>query len=497
MIESLADIVPTQAAEYPDVEAVRSGGVSLTYAELDQRCSALAVRLRDLGVRPGDRVGVWVHKSVESMAAVHAVLRLGAAYVPLDPAASAGVLARVVADAGVGVLVTNTRQARIAELMAEMPELHVLESSSVDDATLEQVPAQHVSPDAMAYLMYTSGSTGQPKGIVHTHASALAYATRASELYGLRRDDLLANIAPLHFDQSTFELFSGPIAGAASLFVPEPYLRLPASLSQLVQDERPTVWYSVPSVLRMLVDRGALQERDLSSLRWVLFGGEVYPPAALAQLMQHCPKARFSNVYGPAEVNQCTYHHLDSPPATDRAIPIGRAWDATELAIDDGELLVRTDTVMAGYWQRPELTDAAFVVGPDGSKDWYATGDLVDRQADGELVFVGRRDNQVKVRGQRVELEAVDAALRALPGVEEGVGVVGEGPDGLPVVEGRVILRPEITLSDEASNLLAATLPSHAVPHRLVVVGSLPRTSNGKVDRVAAALELEVNPCLS
>ncbi len=492
MIDILARLVPDAAARQGGAVAVRSAGRELSYGELDGRCRRLAARLLDAGVAPGDRVGLWLHKSVDSMTAVHAVLRAGAAYVPLDPAADPGYVADLIADARATVVLADTkapRQSRLAELR---PDVVLLDPAVIDHDPDVEVAMPAIGADSMAYLMYTSGSTGRPKGIVHTHGSGLAYARRAAALYGLRPDDLLANIAPLHFDQSTFELFAGPIAGAAALLVPEPYLRLPASLSSLIEEERATVWYSVPSVLRLLLERGALADRDLSSLRWVLFGGEVFPPEALGRLMAHISNARFSNVYGPAEVNQCTYHHLDGPPG-DRPVPIGRAWDRTELAVVDGELLVRTDTVMDGYWDRPDLTRAAFVAGPDGAGDWYATGDLVAEDDDGNLVFVGRVDNQVKVRGQRVELEAVDTALSGLDGVAQAVAVVIDGPDGLPVVAGLVTLAPGVTaLAEDALARLGSSLPAHAVPHRLMTVASLPTTPSGKVDRgAAAALTLE------
>ncbi len=492
MTATLATIVPDRAADRPDAVAVRSADRALTYAELDRRCRRLGARLADAGVGPGDRVGIWLHKSVDSMTTVHAVLRVGAAYVPLDPAADPAYVADLLADAGARVVVADTRPPRQAQLAGARPEVVLVHPGVVDDDPDVDLAPAPVGADAMAYLMYTSGSTGRPKGILHTHRSGMAYAARAAALYELAPDDILANIAPLHFDQSTFELFSGPIAGATTLVVPEPYLRLPASLSALVQDERATVWYSVPSVLRLLLERGALEDRDLSSLRWVLFGGEVFPPEALTRLMAHLPGARFSNVYGPAEVNQCMYHHLDGPPGRE-PVPIGRAWEGTELAVVDGELLVRTDTVMDGYWNRPDLTEAAFVAGPDGAGGWYATGDLVSAADDGTLVFVGRVDNQVKVRGQRVELEAVDVALSSLDGVAQAVAVVLDGPDGLPVVAGLVTLAPGVSgIPDDASTSLGRQLPAHALPQSVVVVDALPRTPNGKVDRRAAsALILE------
>ncbi len=161
-----------------------------------------------------------------------------------------------------------------------------MSSTRADLDAAPGAPLVEVDPGDPAYIIYTSGSTGRPKGIVHSHRSALAYATRGSDAYDLTAADRLANIAPLHFDQSTFELYAAPLVGAAVIIVPEPVLRFPASLSELIEEQRVTVWYSVPYLLDQLSTRGALDQRDLTSLRWVLFGGEVYPPGALARLMR-------------------------------------------------------------------------------------------------------------------------------------------------------------------------------------------------------------------
>jgi amino acid adenylation domain-containing protein len=315
-------------------------------------------------------------------------------------------------------------------------------------------PPVPVDPDDPAYIIYTSGSTGRPKGIVHTHRSALAYAVAAAAGYELSSDDRMVNIAPLHFDQSTFELYASAIVGAAVIVVPDPVMRFPASVAALVEAERATVWYSVPHLLMQMVARGALAERDLSSLRWILFGGEVFPPGQLAELMALIPSARVSNVYGPAEVNQCTRHDLDAPPTGDEPVPIGRAWDAARCGSsrstarsiraarpvppgEPGVLLVATDTMMAGYWGRDDLTAASTVV--DDGVRWYVTGDLVVENPSGDLVFLGRVDNQVKIRGHRVELEAIDAVLADVDGVTAATVVVDRSADDAP--SGRAVGR--------------------------------------------------------
>ena len=498
-------------------QGITDGSESLTFGEYADAVARLAGGLVGLGVKPGDRVAVHLRKSVWSFVTVHAVLRAGGVMVPLDPLAPPAHVAGVLVDADASVLVTDAPPARLHEMLTgvglgAIVSLRAVEwpAGSVmawDDAIAhEPVDRVGVAGTDPAYIIYTSGSTGRPKGIVHTHSSAWAYAERAVTEYGLGHSDRLANVASLHFDQSTFELYSAPLAGAATIVVPDAVLRFPASLSELIERERATVWYSVPYILRQLSTRGALDERDLTALRWVLFGGEIYPPGELATLMRQLPDATFSNVYGPAEVNQCAAYHLSTPPPPDRTVPIGRAWAGTELVVVDdrlqpvpsgdiGELLVATPTMMSGYWARPELT-AASVIELDG-RDWYRTGDLVYADEAGDLVFLGRVDHQVKVRGQRVELEAVEAALLDLDEIAE-VGVVADASGDEVALAAAVIPRagtePGSTFDARSiSRSLAARLPAAAIPGSIVEVEWLPRTASGKIDRPALVERLAGN----
>ena len=504
-----------------DALAVTDGATAWSWGEYADRVAHLAGALGLAGVRPGDTVGIHLTKSVHAFASVHAVLRVGAVVVPVDPLAPVDLALSVLRDAGVEVLVTDGREAVIGSLVEQLDPLAVLlpRASSLPDSlmrfngtvlasdAIEAAPSvapAEVSEDDPAYIIYTSGSTGRPKGIVHTHHSALAYAVAAATEYELVANDRMVNIAPLHFDQSTFELYSAPLVGAAVIVIPDPVLRFPASVAAMVEAERATVWYSVPHLLIQMVGRGALADKDLSSLRWILFGGEAFPPGQLAALMRLIPSARVSNVYGPAEVNQCTRYHLDDPPADDSPVPIGRAWDAATLRVvradaaievdrpvesgSAGVLLVATSTMMTGYWRRDDLSEAAVVVGADGTR-WYVTGDLVAENSDGDLVFLGRVDNQVKVRGHRIELEAIDAVLADVEGVEAATAVVDRSGDDDRVVALLVISADHATeeVVDRALVSLRRVLPRYAVPAELLEVSALPRTSTGKIDRTASA----------
>jgi acyl-coenzyme A synthetase/AMP-(fatty) acid ligase len=258
-----------------------------------------------------------------------------------------------------------------------------------------------------------------------------------------------------------------------------------------------TVLYAVPLALTHLLLHGAIHKRDLSSVRWVLFGGEPFPPRYLRQLMNALPAARFSNVYGPTEVNGVTYYEV--PPLADdddSPIPIGRPYANVRPRIVDtdnqpvavgatGELLVHTPTMMLGYWGRTDLDERAFWKDPADGATYHRTGDIVRQREDGLLEFHGRKDRQVKSRGYRIELDDVEAAMLSHAAVETAAAIVFPEETGSVRIDGIVTLREASSLTVDALRAhLADRLPRYAVPDRLMIIGAMPRTSSGKIDRV-------------
>jgi amino acid adenylation domain-containing protein len=373
--------------------------------------------------------------------------------------------------------------------------------SEITLATGLSSPLVQLMEHDLAYIMYTSGSTGNPKGMMHTHSSGLAYTKMAVKTYDVGHADRLSNHSPLHFDMSTFDYFAGPLAGATTVIIPEAYTKLPASLSKLIADEQLTIWYSVPFALIQLLMRGILPSRDLSALRWILFGGEPFTPGHLRALQRLLPTARFSNVYGPAEVNQCTYYHV--PPLADndeQPVPIGMVCENVEgLVVDEadaavaagevGELLIRAPTMMRGYWGRPDLNERAFYrrqVFPNYEDVFYRTGDLVQEAADGNLKFLGRKDRQVKTRGYRVELDEVEHALASHPHVEENAVYAVPDAEGSSRIEAAVLACAGVVVHvDTLQQYLTSLLPWYAVPATIIVMEEFPRTGSGKIDRRA------------
>ncbi|MGB3802276.1 MAG: amino acid adenylation domain-containing protein [Lewinella sp.] len=503
--------IDRHAADTPDRTAFRCGKRGISYAEMAERTNRLAHLLLAQGVQRGDRIGIYLPRSLDAAVAVHGILKAGAAYVPLDPEAPVARTRALIEDCDIKVVFVSPALRRnfAAMFAAPSPVTCVMGgeaegTKSVGWNTLDDYPATppdiRILGDDLAYVMYTSGSTGEPKGIMHTHASGLAYARLSRDLYGVTPDDVIGNHCALHYDISTFGYFTGPLAGATTVIVADAHTKFPTSLLQLVEQERITIWYSVPLALLQMLRSPTLAERDLSALRWVLFGGEVFAPRHLRTLMEHAPNARASNVYGPAEVNQCTYFHLDEAPDNDDPLPLGHVWNDTETLILDaddeevtegqiGELLVRSATRMKGYWNRPDLTVRGFYYReriPGNRETFYRTGDLVYRDAEGLLQFMGRKDRQVKIRGHRVELEEVEAVLAAQPGVGEAAVYVRETGDNEKIIEAMVV--PETNSGGDPRrwiDAMADQLPPHTLPARIELVDALPRNDAGKIDRLA------------
>lgn len=516
MLYLLHQIIDRSASTHPDKSAFSYDGEALSYDDLRTQANGLAATLSNHGVVPGDRVGLLLPKSLQLPIAVFGCLKAGAIVVPLDAQSPAERLALMIRDAGIRHVIVLPEQSRLVGKLCAIDGLDIRlilgldarrahQSTVVSWAELQpenSAPAIVMQEDDPAYLLYTSGSTGQPKGILHSHRSGLAYARLSADLYDINSDDILGNFAPLHFDQSTFDFYSGPLRAATTVMIPQAFGFATASLAKLIEEERLTIWYSVPSVLIQLILRDALVDTNLSSLRWVLFGGEPFPPKHLSRLMALMPTAQYSNVYGPTEVNQCTCFNVRGDQSVEEPLPIGRVWGNTEALVVDGndrpvasgepgELLIRSPTMMLGYWGRPDLNERAFFIRQrDGglSDRFYRTGDLVSMRDDGEFEFLGRKDRQIKSRGHRVELDEVEAVLCGHVDIDEAATFTVEDDEQGTLIEAAVILRRKAKVSNKEINRHAARmLPGYAVPRRIHVVTEYPRTRTGKVDRKALA----------
>jgi amino acid adenylation domain-containing protein len=472
-------------------------------------------------------VGIYLSKSLASVVCVFAILKAGACYVPLDPAAPAQRLAYIVRDSGIRILLTSSVKANDILSMfpidcplntvvfvdcdapAEPSSIPNRMPSGVTIVRWNEVIAQPTTPleenlaveTDTAYILYTSGSTGTPKGVMISHRNSLTFVNWAAEFVGLTADDRVSNHAPLHFDLSTFDIFSSCRAGATMILVPEEASIFPVQLAELIERERITVWYSVPTVLTLMVLYGNLGSHDLSCLRTIIFAGEIFPTKHLRKLMTALPQVRYLNWYGPTETNVCTCYEVPKlDPERTEPIPIGKACSNSEVfAVDRelnkvtkpgqfGELYVRGPSLMQGYLGQPGKTAEVLVPNPFNpffNELVYKTGDIVALDTNGNYIYVSREDGMVKTRGYRVELGEIETVLYGHPGIRE-VAVVAVPDELLGNRLGAVIsLNEGATLTrEEVRAFCNLRLPSYMLPDIVQFRQAIPKTSTGKIDRV-------------
>lgn len=510
-IFALHQLVDRAAASDPTHEAIRCDGRSLTYGELATRSSAFAAALLDAGVGRGDRVALFLPKSVDAITAIYGIMRAGAAYVPIDPKSPVLRAATIAADCTVAAVVTTPDRAPalLEGLGDHRPRCVILAGDDEPDTRLE-VPTMRLEDAAggaglerpvpvvdtdLAYILYTSGSTGAPKGVMLSHRHALTFIEWCGSAIGSGPDDRFSNHAPFHFDLSVFDLYLAAHGGASVSVVPDDQAYFGRDLAAFIREERITVWYSVPSAL-MVLTRAVAEGETFPGLRAVVFAGEVYPTKHLRTLATMVPNAELWNLYGPTETNVCTYYRVGDLP-DDGPIPIGRACENTEVfAITsegrpagvglEGELYVRGSAVMKGYWGSPERSAEVLIANPldPGLPELvYRTGDLVRLRPDGDYDFIGRRDHQIKSRGYRVELGEVEAALHADPRLESAVAVAVPHEDWGNAIVAYVVPKDEAVTEIQIKREAARRLPRYMVPARVEVRADLPKTSTGKIDR--------------
>ena len=473
--EFLDDALAHWALETPNATAVRYGGTSFDYRNLNDAADQIAAFVHSKGVSRGDRVAILATKSFDAIAAAFGILRAGAIYVPIDPAAPDARVETVLADCAVSLVLADGVRLEKAPAGYPVAEIAEARNNGLTPVRVERAPSD------LSYILYTSGTTGHPKGICHTHKSGMAYAKMAAELCSLHKSDKVSHHTPLHFDMSIFDVFSTIIAGASIIVIPEVYAKLPAALSTLIELEAVTVWYSVPFAISQLVSRGALDSRDLSSLRIVMFAGEAMHPNILAAFAKHTPGAALLNAYGPTETNHCLTARICPGKLTSQeALPIGQPDEGITVAVSPtGELLVSGAQVMQGYWNNADRTENAFCDLPMAGDltRFYKTGDIVSQNSDNCFELTGRADRQVKLRGYRVELDEIEHVIASCEGVEDVAVAVSDDKETLTAfVAGSA---SEDTLLEHTSN----QLPAYAVPAHFNKLRALARTSTGKLDR--------------
>ncbi|HRL21271.1 MAG TPA: amino acid adenylation domain-containing protein [Alcaligenes sp.] len=489
--------IELQAARAPLAIAVRCGDESLTYAQLDHRANQCARYLSELGAGPDVVIGLLMDRSLEMVVAMLGILKAGAAYLPLDPTHPASRLELVLEDAGVSVILVQAgRAAALPGFSGTVQELSLGRDmlDRYDGAALQASEQSAHHPDDLAYVIYTSGTTGQPKGCMLSHRAICNRLDWMQAMYGLSDQDRVLQKTPYTFDVSVWEFFWTLREGATLVLARPQGHKDNQYLAALIEREGITVCHFVPSMLRLFLDSARLDQ--CASLRHVFVSGEALPYESVARFKQSLA-ARLHNLYGPTEAAvDVTYWECELRP--DGMVPIGKAIANIRLHILDeslkpvargqqGMLYIAGVGLARGYLNRPELTEQCFVPDPFGEPGarLYRTGDYVRELDDGNIVFIGRLDAQVKLRGLRIELGEIEATLRLYPGVQEAAVLVTDQDSGDPKLTAYLVVPGEAPGIGQIREFVRGRLPDYMVPNKIAVLNELPVTAHGKLDRKA------------
>ncbi|MEQ9002901.1 MAG: amino acid adenylation domain-containing protein [Pseudomonadales bacterium] len=521
-VQNLAGGFFSSAARHPDRPALSLGEHQWNYAALSARALLLGgALLEDRIPDEPDFTGIFGHRSVAAFSGILGSLAIGRAYVPLNTHFPVERSRRMIEKAGLVRIVAEADSLpALMEVVADIERpLWILVPDAdegvdrvsragqhtfvygVDAATELATPLESVNVDALAYLLFTSGSTGDPKGVMVMHRNVRHFLDVMVDRYDIRPSDRLSQTFDLTFDLSVFDMFVAWERGACVCVPSRAQKMLPA---KYVASQELTVWFSVPSTAIMMRKLRMLKPDQYPSLRWSLFCGEALPIEVAEAFQQAAPRSVVENLYGPTELTiACSYYRYDSDRCTADAkldvVPIGEPYPGmTELIADEslqpvepgeaGELLMTGPQVARGYWQDAEKTSAAFVVPPGHSEVYYRTGDRVKRESSaGPMLYLGRMDGQIKIQGYRVELGEIEAVLRKAAGVDTAIAL--GYPEGINGADGVIAFIAESTVNEQSvRDVVQQHLPSYMQPTEYHWLPSFPLNANGKVDRGALRL---------
>jgi amino acid adenylation domain-containing protein len=521
MPELLQDWISLQADARPDALAVAGNGDALTYSQLETRSNQLAAALRDAGCSRGDRICLFMAKSPAAIAGILGIYKADCTYVPVDPSGPPERITRVLRTCECKWIVGGSRANDFLENngIADIslgwiddgpvpPGARSRATFTLDDARAYPETRQPSlnTGDAPAHILFTSGSTGMPKGVVVTHRNVIRFIEWALSYFGINASDRHSGHPPLPFDLSFLDIFGTLAAGAELHLVPAELNVTPKRVADFIRNRRLTQWFSVPSLLHYIAKFDAVAADAFPDLKRVLWCGEVFSTPSLIYWMKRLPHVQFTNLYGPTETTiASSYYTVPQCPDTSEPVPIGAACSGEALLVLDdrmqpvppgeiGELCIGGAGVTRGYWNDPESTRKAFVPNPFGSDPYdriYRTGDLAKVGNDGLVYFLGRKDSQIKSRGYRIELGEIEVALSTLEGIQESavVAIADNDVDGCVICCAYVPASGATCRPVTLRQSLSRSLPAYMLPVHWRQYDLLPKNASGKVDRSALTLD--------
>jgi L-proline---[L-prolyl-carrier protein] ligase len=493
-----ADFV--QAARlHPNNPAIWTDKGTISYQQLDHQSDAFANWLLENDHAPNKRIALILPKEIETIIALLGTLKAGNTYVPLGLTWPAKRLNAIVDNGSFELIVIDS----------ELPDVNIdstqtLSTSSpqwqsaISQSDSDKLGQVVIKPSDIAYILYTSGSTGIPKGVTVSHLAAQYFPSWAKKEFNVDATHNIASIAPFTFDLSTFDLFTGLSSGGCLYLVPEKYKMFPSRLSKFIEQHKITTVYAVPSTLTLLTLNGNLDKRDLSHIKVVLFAGEVFPIEMCRQFRAFLPSnVQYYNLYGPTETNVCTYFDASNVPQGEKNLPIGKPLPGTIAFIDEeasdedgcGELCIYGPTLMSGYWGKPN-ENAPYWAGlpTDINKMAYRTGDITYQDEQGNWIYKGRADKMVKIWGYRVELGEIESGLLKHEKIEQCAVVKRDKAGGLGEELVAFIIQNATDAEIDHTELFKhckSYLPHFMVPSHIYELETFPLNNSGKVDRLS------------
>ena len=496
-MRGIIDYLEVSAERFPTKTAVSDGKTAYSFSKLRSFSRRIGAEIKKY-CGPGLPVAVLVNRSAETVCGFLGAVYSGNYYVPIDPSMPAEKLKAILNDSGSAVVV-GASESREVLAKADFPGVFI----EYEKIGIEETDVPFISDDSPLYMVYTSGSTGKPKGVLKSHKAVKSFIEAFTETFVLSSNEIIGNQTPFFFDASAKDLYQMLYTGATMEIIPSEYFMLPTALIDYLNEKRITYICWVPTALTMVVRMNAFRKHFPATLEKVFFVGEVFPSKMLKAWVATIPGIRYVNLYGSSEIaGICTYYEIDNGNIPE-TLPLGKALpncevflaesdntDTEETAI--GELCVAGDALALGYFNDPERTAERFVemVTPSGvKKRVFRTGDLA-RYQDGQLVFVSRADFQIKYLGKRIELGEIEAAADKLKEVRRCCCLFDKEAN---VIRLFCELEPECSLSgNDIRNLLKPLLSDYMIPHKVIILDTLPLNANGKINRTLLA-EMKTN----